>query len=111
MHLPVMSHDLALGIHQQSRVETLHAVGAEPHRATAENHPRLITAEIRKNSGRITKILQRLLQAGMSIRNLPVIIETLCDESQQDRDIARLVDAVRQRLQDLKHQHAPVSHG
>ena len=51
--------------------------------------------------GDVQKVLQLLLTDGQSIRNLPVIIETLCDESCTDRDTRRLANAVRNRLTHL----------
>ncbi|MEM8681141.1 MAG: FHIPEP family type III secretion protein, partial [Planctomycetota bacterium] len=52
----------------------------------------------RMSLGDVQKVLQALLAEGLSIRNLPLIIEALCDESCVDNDVPRLARAVRQRL-------------
>ena len=55
----------------------------------------------RLSLGELQKVLQLVVADGHSIRNLPLIIETLCDESQSDRDVTRLAKCIRTRLAQL----------
>jgi len=48
--------------------------------------------------GEIQKVLQNLLRENVSIRNLVVIFETLCDHARSSRDTAQLTEFVRQAL-------------
>lgn len=48
--------------------------------------------------GDIQKVLMNLLKEGVSIRNLPTILETLADFSKSTRDVNILTEYVRQRL-------------
>ncbi len=58
--------------------------------------------------GEIQKILARLLSENVSIRNLPVIFETLADYAQFTSDIELLTEYVRQALaRQITTQYAP----
>jgi len=46
----------------------------------------------------VRKVLQRLLKEGVSIRNLPLIFETLLEYGEKSRDIDYLVEQVRKAL-------------
>ncbi|RKX38484.1 MAG: EscV/YscV/HrcV family type III secretion system export apparatus protein, partial [Thermotogae bacterium] len=46
----------------------------------------------------VRKVLQRLLKEGISIRNLPLIFETLLEYGEKSRDIDYLVEQVRKAL-------------
>jgi len=48
--------------------------------------------------GQVQQVLKRLLEEGVSIRNLPIILEALCDEATATSDPDRLTEEVRQRL-------------
>lgn len=65
-----------------------------------ENHATLIEELIPKllNVGEIQKVLQNLLQEGISIRDLVTIFETLADYAVVTRDVDVLTEYVRQSL-------------
>jgi flagellar biosynthesis protein FlhA len=48
--------------------------------------------------GDVQKVLQNLLREKVSIRHIEAILETLADAGRATKDIARLTEAVRQRL-------------
>lgn len=74
-------------------VQTLLDAVRESHAAVVnELIPNLMTV------GEIQKILQNLLQEGVSIRNLPLILETLSDCARMTKEADALTEYVRQAL-------------
>ena len=65
----------------------------------AENSPDLVE-ETKKNMtvAQLTEVLQRLLRENISIRNLKVILETLLEWGQKEKDIVMLTEHVRTGL-------------
>lgn len=65
-----------------------------------EHSPALVEAVTPEpmNTGDIQKVLVNLLKEKLSIRNLPVIFETLADYAQMSRDTGLLTEYVRQAL-------------
>ena len=51
----------------------------------------------KRSLGRVQQILQGLLSEGVSIRNLPTILETVCDGLVDTQDVEQLIDVVRRR--------------
>ncbi|WP_017727328.1 flagellar biosynthesis protein FlhA [Halalkalibacterium ligniniphilum] len=65
-----------------------------------ESYPALVE-EVTPNTlsiGEIQKVLTKLLKEGISIRNLPVIFETLADYGQMTKDMDLVTEYVRQAL-------------
>ncbi|MBI5365137.1 MAG: flagellar biosynthesis protein FlhA [Planctomycetes bacterium] len=57
--------------------------------------------------GDIQRVLRNLLREGVSIRNMPAILEVLADNAQRTKDAEALTELVRQRLgRSLVEQHA-----
>ena len=52
----------------------------------------------RLNYGEIQQVLRNLLQEGVSVRNMPAILETLADNAPRTRDVETLTELCRQRL-------------
>ncbi|WP_137938853.1 type III secretion system export apparatus subunit SctV [Chitinivorax sp. B] len=72
-------------------------------------HPELVKESTRVLPlGRITDIFQRLAADVVSIRNMRLIMETLIDWGQRERDVGLLTDFVRIALRNqLSHEYAP----
>ncbi len=66
----------------------------------SDTQPKLVDELVPRvlSLGEIEKILQQLLREQVSIRNLPVILETLIDAAAINRSLVALVEAVRQAL-------------
>ncbi|HUK54702.1 MAG TPA: flagellar biosynthesis protein FlhA [Candidatus Binatia bacterium] len=66
----------------------------------AESHPKLVDELVPKllSLGEVHKVLQQLLREQVSIRNLPLILETLLDVPAANRTQVTMVEAVRQAL-------------
>jgi flagellar biosynthesis protein FlhA len=66
----------------------------------SDTQPKLVDELVPRvlSLGEIEKILQQLLREQVSIRNLPVILETLIDAAAINRSLISLVEAVRQAL-------------
>jgi flagellar biosynthesis protein FlhA len=66
----------------------------------SDTQPKLVDELVPRvlSLGEIEKILQQLLREQVSIRNLPVILETLIDAATVNRGLISLVEAVRQAL-------------
>ncbi|WP_078595608.1 flagellar biosynthesis protein FlhA [Evansella clarkii] len=75
-----------------------------------ETYPTLVE-EVTPNpltTGEIQKVLSNLLKENVSIRNLPVIFETLADYGQMTKDTNLLTEYVRQSLsRQISKQYAP----
>jgi len=65
-----------------------------------ESHPKLVEELVPKllSLGEVQKVLQQLLREQVSIRNLGAILEVLVEAAQHSRNIAHLVESVRQGL-------------
>ena len=65
-----------------------------------EKNPALVSELVPKllSVGEIQKVLQNLLKEGISIRDLPTILETLADHAPVTRDVDVLTEYVRQSL-------------
>jgi type III secretion protein V len=61
-----------------------------------------LAKELQKNlsSGKLADVVQRLLREGVSIRNMRLIIETLADVAQREREPAVLAEFVRYALRE-----------
>jgi type III secretion protein V len=69
-----------------------------------------LAKELQKNlsSSKLADVTQRLLREGVSIRNMRLIMETLADVAQRERDPAVLTEFVRYGLREqLCHELAP----
>jgi len=66
----------------------------------AESHPKLVEELVPKvlSLGEVHKVLQQLLREQVSIRNLPLILETLLDVPAASRTLVAMVEAARQAL-------------
>ncbi len=66
----------------------------------SDTQPKLVDELVPRvlSLGEIEKILQQLLREQVSIRNLPVILETLIDAAAINRSLVALVESVRQAL-------------
>ncbi len=65
-----------------------------------ESSPALIEELVpgKLSLGQVQQVLKRLLLEGVSIRNLPVILEALCDHAAMTDDPEQLTEEVRRRL-------------
>jgi type III secretion protein V len=69
-----------------------------------------LAKELQKSlsTGKLAEVTQRLLREGVSIRNMRLIMETLADVGQREREPAVLADFVRNALREqLCHELAP----
>ena len=66
----------------------------------ADSHPRLVEELVPKllNLGEVQKVLQQLLREQVSIRDLPMILETLLDAGMTNKNPVFLVESARQAL-------------
>lgn len=77
------------------RQETQHLIDT-----LKQNYPSVVSELIPNllSSGEVQKVLQGLLQEGISIRNLLTILETLADWAGKTKDIGFLIERVRKAL-------------